>query len=124
MSAYRDQLPSRSVLELEMEPVEARPEMGSDVVAPDEADVFEPAVLFSRLRPGRFVKKYSHAMLRLSHLEHVGFCLGHLTLDTAQAWQLSRSLELRHWDRGPDPTCVPASLSSISFSLSLTLPFV
>jgi hypothetical protein len=42
-------------------------------------------VLFSRLRPGRLVKKYWHVMPRLSHLEHDGFSLGHLTLDMAQA---------------------------------------
>jgi hypothetical protein len=33
-------------------------------------------------------------MPRSSHLEQDGFCLGHRTLDRAQAWQLSRSLEL------------------------------
>lgn len=48
--------------------------------------------LLSRLRPGRRVKMYWHTRLRLSHLEQVGFSLGHLTLDIAQAWQLSRSL--------------------------------
>ena len=48
----------------------------------------------SRRRPGRFMKKYSQATPRLSHLEHVGFSLGHLTLETAHEWQQSRSLEL------------------------------
>lgn len=49
--------------------------------------------LFSRLRPGRLAKKYWHVIPRHSHFEHDGFSLGHLTLDTAQAWQLSRSFD-------------------------------
>jgi len=31
--------------------------------------------LLSRLRPGRFVTKYSHVVLRVAHREHVGFSL-------------------------------------------------
>jgi hypothetical protein len=50
-------------------------------------------VLFSRLRPGRLAKKYWHVMPRHSHFEHDGFSLGHLTLEMAQAWQLSRSFD-------------------------------
>ena len=50
--------------------------------------------LLSRLRPGRFVTKYSHVMPRLSHREHVGFSLWHLTFERAHAWQLSRNLEV------------------------------
>ena len=46
----------------------------------------------SRLRPGRLITKYSHFTPRLAHREHAGFSLRHFTLDTAQAWQLSRSL--------------------------------
>jgi hypothetical protein len=57
-------------------------------------DAWVPPLSLSRRRPGRLVKKYWHDMPRLSHLEHDGFSLGHLTLDAAHAWQLSRSLEL------------------------------
>lgn len=46
----------------------------------------------SRRRPGRLAKKYWHSMPRASHLEHEGFSLGHLILEAAQDWQLSRSL--------------------------------
>jgi hypothetical protein len=46
----------------------------------------------SRRRPGRLAKKYWHSMPRASHLEHEGFSFGHLILEAAQDWQLSRSL--------------------------------
>lgn len=49
--------------------------------------------LKARLRPGRLITAYWQSTLRLLHREQVGFSLGHLTLDSAQAWQLSRSLE-------------------------------
>jgi hypothetical protein len=48
----------------------------------------------SRLRPGRLEWKYSQLRLRSAQREHVGFCLWHLTLDNAQAWQLSRSFDV------------------------------
>lgn len=48
---------------------------------------------FSRFLPGRFVAKYSQAIPRFLHRAHVGFSLGHRTLDTAQEWQLSRILD-------------------------------
>ena len=35
---------------------------------------------------------YLHRRPRFTHREHVGFSFWHLTLDKAQAWQLSRSL--------------------------------
>ena len=46
----------------------------------------------SRRRPGRLAKKYWHSMPRASHLEHEGFSFGHLILEAAQDWQLSRNL--------------------------------
>lgn len=46
----------------------------------------------SCLRPARLVTKYSHGKPRLPQRAHVGFSLLHLTLEAAQAWQLSRSL--------------------------------
>lgn len=46
----------------------------------------------SCLRPARLVTKYSHARPRFAQRAHVGFSLLHLTLEAAQAWQLSRSL--------------------------------
>jgi hypothetical protein len=49
-------------------------------------------LLLMRLLPGRLVIKYWQLMPRESQREHDGFSLGHLTLDVAQAWQLSRSL--------------------------------
>lgn len=52
---------------------------------PDDMGDLVPAVLSARLRPGRFVKEYSHKIRRLSHLEHDGFSFGHLTLDEAHA---------------------------------------
>ena len=48
----------------------------------------------SRLRPGRFEWKYSQVRPRPAQREQVGFCLWHLTLESAQAWQLSRSLDV------------------------------
>jgi hypothetical protein len=39
------------------------------------------------------VTKYTQVLPRLAHREHVGFSLEHLTLDKAQAWQVSRNLE-------------------------------
>ena len=46
----------------------------------------------SCFRPARLVMKYSHTMPRFAQRAHVGFSLLHLTLETAQASQLSRSL--------------------------------
>jgi hypothetical protein len=46
----------------------------------------------SCFRPARLVAKYSQRRPRLAHRAHSGFSLLHLSLDTAQALQLSRSL--------------------------------
>ncbi len=49
-------------------------------------------VLFSRRRPGRLAKMYWHSMPLAWHLEQEGFSFGHLILEVAQDWQLSRTL--------------------------------
>lgn len=49
-------------------------------------------VLFSRRRPGRLARKYWHSMPLAWHLEQEGFSFGHLILEAAQDWQLSRTL--------------------------------
>lgn len=71
--------------------------------------------LFSRLRPGRLARKYWHVMPRHWHFEHDGFSLGHLTLDMAQAWQLSRSFERDDTCLRVRSTCVSDSKSNIAF---------
>lgn len=75
-------------------------------------------VLLSRLsclRPARLVATYSHAALRFSQREQVGFPLLHLTLEAAQAWQLSRSLGPgRIVDRRDGAGCVTACGDIIS----------
>ena len=75
-----------------------------DVKAPVSEEVGEAdpgntcvafVVSFGRLscfRPARFVAKYSHVTPRFPQRAQVGFSLLHLTLEAAQAWQLSRSL--------------------------------
>lgn len=49
-------------------------------------------VLFSRRRPGRLAKMYWHSMPLAWHFEQEGFSFGHLILEVAQDWQLSRTL--------------------------------
>lgn len=44
-----------------------------------------------RLRPARFVTMYSHGVSLFAQRPHIGLTLLHLTLEDAQAWQLSRS---------------------------------
>lgn len=71
--------------------------------------------MFSRLRPGRLAKKYWHVIPRHSHFEHDGFSLGHLTLDMAQAWQLSRSFDRNDACLRVRSTWVSDSKSNIAF---------
>jgi hypothetical protein len=71
--------------------------------------------LLSRLRPGRLMKEYWHVMPRSEHREHIGFSLGHFTLDMAQAWQLSRSFAV------VPPPAPRVDVVSCEFCIVLTL---
>ena len=60
----------------------------------DEPALVIVVVLLGRgscFRPARLVTKYSHRMPRFAQRAQIGFSLLHLTLEAAQALQLSRS---------------------------------
>jgi hypothetical protein len=65
----------------------------------DKLDPGDSCVVFGvslgrvwRSRPARLVTQYSHTRPRFAQRPHVGFSLLHLTLESAQARQLHRSL--------------------------------
>lgn len=63
------------------------------------------------------MKSYSHAVPRFSHLEQVGFFLLHLTLDEAQAWQVSRSLDVTESADGRGLAPARESETSVLFTI-------
>lgn len=52
---------------------------------------FAASLVLSLLRPARLEATYSHSVPRFAQRPHTGLTLLHLTLEAAQAWQLSRS---------------------------------
>ena len=52
---------------------------------------FAASLVLSLLRPARLEATYSHSVPRFAQRPQTGLALLHLTLEAAQAWQLSRS---------------------------------